>query len=233
MQTLIDLDTTIFLYLNSLHNSYMDMFMMMFSAKFTWVPMYLAFAWMTWRSYSWKTTLTVVVACVALIALADQTCATLIRPYVERLRPSRMEGELWPLVHVVNEYRGGMFSFPSCHAANSFAFAVFASLLVRKWRFTLFVCLWALINSYSRIYLGVHYPGDLLVGSILGALMAWGMYYVALVVSRRLTRSRNPFAMPVMYILWGYEMRPWSIVALTGLATAIGIAIASGVMCCQ
>ena len=81
MQTFIDIDTNIFLYLNGLHNAYWDNFMMMFSGKFIWVPMYAAFLWMVWRCFSWRSALTVTVMGVVLIALADQTCATLIRPW--------------------------------------------------------------------------------------------------------------------------------------------------------
>lgn len=87
MQTFIDIDTNIFLYLNSLHNVYWDHFMMMFSGKLIWAPMYAAFLWMVWRCFSWRTALTVTLMGVVLIALADQTCASVIRPYVERLRP--------------------------------------------------------------------------------------------------------------------------------------------------
>lgn len=149
MQTFIDIDTNIFLYLNSLHNVYWDHFMMMFSGKLIWAPMYAAFLWMVWRCFSWRTALTVTLMGVVLIALADQTCASVIRPCVERLRPSRLENELSDYVHVVNDYRGGLYSFPSCHAANSFAFAVFASLLMRRKVWTVFILLWALLNSYS------------------------------------------------------------------------------------
>lgn len=141
MQTLIDLDTSIFLYLNGLHSHFFDTFMMLFSGKLIWAPMYAAFLWMLWRCMNWKAALTLTLMAVVLIALADQTCASVIRPYIERVRPSRLENELSAMVHVVNEYRGGLYSFPSCHAANSFAFAVFASLIVKHRAWTWFILL--------------------------------------------------------------------------------------------
>lgn len=223
MQTFIDIDTNIFLYLNGLHNAYWDSFMMMFSGKLIWAPMYAAFLWMVWRCFSWKTALTVTLMGVVLIALADQTCATLIRPYVERLRPSRLENELSDFVHVVNGYRGGLYSFPSCHAANSFAFAVFASLLMKRKAWTSFILVWALVNSYSRIYLGVHFPGDLLVGAIIGTTVALVVYWATWYISRRWTHSDSPFEVsPTAYL--SVENRKVSPVTITILAGAIVLA---------
>lgn len=229
MQTFIDIDTSIFLYLNSLHNAYWDNFMMMFSGKLIWAPMYAAFLWMVWRSFSWKAALTVTLMGVVLIALADQTCATLIRPYVERLRPSRLENELSDFVHVVNGYRGGLYSFPSCHAANSFAFAVFASLLMKRRIWTWFILVWALINSYSRIYLGVHFPGDLLVGAIIGTAVALVVYWAAWYISRRWTHSVAPFeVLPTAYISVGNrKVSPVTITIFAGAIVLAFIACAS------
>lgn len=210
MQTFIDIDTNIFLYLNSLHNVYWDYFMMMFSGKLIWAPMYAAFLWMVWRCFSWRTALTVTLMGVVLIALADQTCASVIRPYVERLRPSRLENELSDYVHVVNDYRGGLYSFPSCHAANSFAFAVFASLLMRRKVWTVFILLWALLNSYSRIYLGVHFPGDLLVGALLGTVVALAVYWMTRYISQRWSHNPTPFAISpsASIMIAGHKVHP-------------------------
>ena len=91
----------------------------------------------------------------------------------ERLRPSNLSNPLSELTHIVNGYRGGSYGFPSCHAANSFALAVFAATMLRQRSFTIFILLWAVINCYSRVYLGVHYPGDLLVGAIIGSLIGY------------------------------------------------------------
>lgn len=229
MQTFIDIDTNIFLYLNSLHNVYWDYFMMMFSGKLIWAPMYAAFLWMVWRCFSWRTALTVTLMGVVLIALADQTCASVIRPYVERLRPSRLENELSDYVHVVNDYRGGLYSFPSCHAANSFAFAVFASLLMRRKVWTVFILLWALLNSYSRIYLGVHFPGDLLVGALLGTVVALAVYWMTRYISQRWSHNPTPFAISpsASIMIAGHKVHPVAVPVLAGSIILIFIAIAS------
>lgn len=157
------IDTQAFLALNGLHAPYFDAFMKLFTGKWIWVPMYAAVLFAVVRNYRWRQTLAVLV-CVALaITIADQVCATLIRPEVCRLRPSNPENPLSEMVHIVGGYRGGSYGFPSCHAANSFALASFLTLLFANRKLSLFIFAWAVLNSYSRVYLGVHYPGDLLV----------------------------------------------------------------------
>lgn len=229
MQTLIDLDTNIFLYLNGLHSQFWDSFMMLFSGKLIWGAMYAAFLWMLWRCMNWKAALTLTLMAVVLIALADQTCATVIRPYIERLRPSRLENELSSMVHVVNEYRGGLYSFPSCHAANSFAFAVFASLIVKHRAWTWFILLWALVNSYSRIYLGVHFPGDLLVGALIGTIVAVIIYNVSLAIARRLCHAKHPFTpgRNSELCLATVCVKPFAVVMLIGILTVVAMVVAS------
>lgn len=159
------IDTQVFLALNGLHAPYFDVFMKLFTGKWIWVPMYAAVLFAVVRNYRWRQTLAVLV-CVALaITIADQVCATLIRPEVCRLRPSNPENPLSEMVHIVGGYRGGSYGFPSCHAANSFALASFLTLLFANRKLSLFIFAWAVLNSYSRVYLRVHYPGDLLVGA--------------------------------------------------------------------
>lgn len=167
------IDTQVFLALNGLHAPYFDVFMKLFTGKWIWVPMYAAVLFAVVRNYRWRQTLAVLV-CVALaITIADQVCATLIRPEVCRLRPSNPANPLSEMVHIVGGYRGGSYGFPSCHAANSFALASFLILLFANRKLSLFIFAWAVLNSYSRVYLGVHYPGDLLVGAIIGTARVW------------------------------------------------------------
>lgn len=115
-------------------------------------------------------------------------CATLIRPEVCRLRPSNPSNPLSEMVHIVGGYRGGSYGFPSCHAANSFALASFLTLLFANRKLSLFIFAWAVLNSYSRLYLGVHYPGDLLVGAIIGTAAGLAMAFAAGYVADRVDR---------------------------------------------
>ena len=182
------IDTQVFLALNGLHAPYFDVFMKLFTGKYIWVPMYAAVLFAVVRNYRWRQTLAVLV-CVALaITIADQVCATLIRPEVCRLRPSNPENPLSEMVHIVGGYRGGSYGFPSWHAANSFALASFLTLLFANRKLSLFIFAWAVLNSYSRVYLGVHYPGDLLVGAIIGTAAGLAMAFAAGYVADRVDR---------------------------------------------
>lgn len=185
------IDTQVFLALNGLHAPYFDVFMKLFTGKWIWVPMYAAVLFAVVRNYRWRQTLAVLV-CVALaITIADQVCATLIRPEVCRLRPSNPENPLSEMVHIVGGYRGGSYGFPSCHAANSFALASFLTLLFANRKLSLFIFAWAVLNSYSRVYLGVHYPGDLLVGAIIGTAAGLAMAFAAGYVADRVDKTAS------------------------------------------
>lgn len=188
---LIDIDTQIFLFFNSLHLSFFDHFMKLFTGRFIWAPMYATILYILFRRFGWKVALCYTIAIPLVITCADQLCATIIRPWVERLRPTHIENPLSAFVHIVDGYRGGKYGFPSCHAANSFALASFLSLLFAKRRFTIFIFIWALINSYSRLYLGVHYPGDLLIGGAIGCLIGFIGYYIAKSITQYISTPRD------------------------------------------
>ncbi len=169
---LIKWDTELLLFINSHHSAFMDSLMFLVSDKYIWIPLYLVLALAVYFKAHWSHALVFFIALALLITAADQTCASLIRHMVERLRPSNLDNPISPLVHIVNDYRGGRYGFPSSHAANMFALAVFLSGIFRKRWITISMFFWATLVSYSRMYLGVHYPGDILVGGLVGSIYA-------------------------------------------------------------
>lgn len=176
---IIATDTQFLIWVNSHHADWLDSFMYWISSRVIWIPFYLTLLYATFLSYGWRTVIVMAFMAGLAVGFADQLCATVIRPYVERLRPANPDNPISSLVHIVNDYRGGRFGFPSCHAANTFAAATLTSLLFRRWRFTLAMLLWAVMVSYSRLYLGVHYPGDILTGGIIGFACGTGAYALA------------------------------------------------------
>lgn len=175
---LIEADTDLLLAINGLRSGWADTFMYTFSGKWIWVPMYASILYVLLRNLHWKWVLGCIVTIALTITLADQVCATFIRPYVCRLRPANLENPLSDMVQIVNGYRGGRYGFPSCHAANAFGLAFFVFYVFRTRVLIWFIMLWALVTCYSRSYLGVHYPGDLLVGAVVGFVNATLCYWL-------------------------------------------------------
>jgi undecaprenyl-diphosphatase len=178
------LDTDLFLYLNSLNSPFWDDVMWTISARLTWVPLYLIILWMFFR-LTGRRVILVTLFVIAAITLSDQLSVHAFKEVFLRLRPCH-EPSLEGLVHIVRGKCGGQYGFVSSHAANCFNIAVFSLLLLRKRWFTIAILFWAALVSYSRVYLGVHYPGDIIGGAMLGSAIGFGIYHLYIYILKNL-----------------------------------------------
>jgi len=169
LEYLTQLDIKWFLSLNGLHNPFWDTIMWYISGTKTWIPLYALILFFVFKKLKWEGFIALLFF-VLLIVLADQSSVKLFKNVFERLRPCH-NPEIKHLVHIVNNKCGGQFGFVSSHAANTFALAMFTSLFFRKKWVTISFFAWATLVSYSRIYLGVHFPFDVIGGALLGLLI--------------------------------------------------------------
>ncbi len=188
MDTILHLDQEFLLFLNSFHSPLWDNFFWVHTSVIIWVPFYIALLYVIFKEQG-KWGFVTILAIVLLVVLCDQI-SNVFKDNVQRLRPSR-EPALQGLVHLINNKAAGLYGFVSGHSSNSFGLALLTSLLIRFRWYTVFIMIWAALNSFSRIYMGVHYPGDILGGAILGLSLGWFVYWLLKKVESRYIKEKH------------------------------------------
>ena len=178
MQELISLDQQLLLWFNGSDSLFIDSMAMTLTSKWTWIPLYLSLFYLVLKNNESMRQILLIIGCAALcVVMAGTVADMIVKPLVARPRPTH-DLQIGMLVDVVNEYRGGRYGFFSAHAANTFSVAIFFSLVVRHRILTIFMVTWSLVNCWTRMYLGVHYPGDILCGLIWGAIVGTTAYAI-------------------------------------------------------
>jgi undecaprenyl-diphosphatase len=185
LDQILHYDTELFLFLNNLGSEQWDGFWMFYTHKFNWIPFYALLLFLLYKHLGKQKMLVLILMVIALITFTDQI-TNLFKYGFERPRPCH-EQDLQGIMRIVKEGCGGRFGFFSGHASNSMAIAVFVGLLLReKYKNLIFFLLvWAAAMAYSRIYIGVHYPLDVVCGMTFGALSGYGFYRLTLFLNQR------------------------------------------------
>lgn len=186
-ELLNQLDTRLFLFLNSYHNPFFDDVMHLISATYTWLPLYALLIFFIIKKQRWLG-LSAILFLILLVVAADQGSVLLFKNTVQRLRPCH-NPNIVSLVHLVNNECGGQYGFISSHAANTFGLAIFTILFFKNKVFTSIILIWATIVSYSRIYLGVHYPLDVFAGVLYGVFIGFVSFKSYLVFNLRILKK--------------------------------------------
>jgi len=187
IEELLKYDVTLFIYLNNLGSETWDMLWQIITNKFTFFPLYAILLYIVYKNYGLKGMFVIVFSAALMITFADQL-ANLFKHGFQRPRPCQEEGLQDVIRHVVKNC--GRYGYFSGHAVNSMATAVFMGLILKnKYYYLPFLLLfWAFLVGYSRIYVGVHYPFDVLTGMVFGAIIGWIFYRLQLILQRRFVK---------------------------------------------
>jgi undecaprenyl-diphosphatase len=187
VEGLLPLERDLFFALNGSESLFLDNAMWTISGRLIWIPLYLFILFLLFYRVPKREGLLVALFLILVFVACDQVSSSLFKPLFERFRPTH-HPDFKNLVDTVNDYRGGRYGFISGHATNSFGLAVFVLLLFKQRVLTLASLFWATLNSYTRIYLGVHFISDIVAGMIVGTLIALLFYGLYMFARRRLIR---------------------------------------------
>jgi undecaprenyl-diphosphatase len=219
MEELIQLDKQLLLWFNGSDSLFLDGLVKTLTTATTWIPLYLGLFYLVLKNNDNVQKVLLVLGCAGLcVFLAGSLNDLFVKPWVARWRPSR-DPEIAMLVDVVNGYRGGRYGFFSSHAANTFSLAIFFTLLVRSKVLSVAMILWSLLNCWTRLYLGVHFPGDILCGLLWGGVVGTGMWFLHQHIYKKI--NTQDFYVSTQYTATGYQKSDVDIVICILLLTIV------------
>ena len=201
---IIDFDKQLLLSLNGSESLFLDGLVKTLTTATTWIPLYMALLYLVVKNSDAVVKVAMVLAGAGLcVFIAGSLDDMIVKPLVARWRPTH-DGEIGMLVDIVNGYRGGNYGFFSAHASNPFSIAIFFALLIRSRVLTVALVIWSLVNCWTRMYLGVHYPGDILCGLLWGGAVGTGIWYLYHYVYSRMFAPRDYVSS--QYTSTGYQI---------------------------
>lgn len=228
LDNLIHFDQQLFLFLNGSESVYLDNVFLAITSTRTWIPLAAVLLYVLFRNQNWRQALIFIVCFALVILIADRFSSGVCKPLFHRFRPSH-EPMLEGLVDLVNNKRGGTYGFFSSHAANMFGVVTFVGSIIRSRRLTACLLLMAILSSYSRIYLGFHYPGDILVGVLWGVVTGLCCYRLYNYLCARFIPSDQPTTHLEGTTATGFRLADINLLVATFILTILAILVAAAI----
>lgn len=188
LDNIIEFDKALMLQLNGCTSPFLDFLMPVITHKYTGIPLYLAIVIFIFYKFEPKKGLMIVAAALVTFALCDSLSTALFKETFQRLRPG-WDPQIMDMVRML-EYKGGQYGFVSSHAANLFGLATVTSLFLRNRLYAVLLFFWAALVGYSRIYVGKHFPADVVCGALFGMFIGWLVYKITLILCNHIRKKR-------------------------------------------